>query len=156
MKIDMDKIFHKRREKFKERREWPLAKLISEIKKAKDKGEAYLPMETDLVKKFALPVSCFILGMVSLPLGISIERGNRSSGFPKCILLFIGYYMLWNAFENIAKAGALSPYFALWVPNIIMGAVAVMLFINIGRVSQGHRWDWVEDVKSAISRIIAT
>jgi len=156
MKIDMDKIFHKRRKKFKVRREWALSRLIDEIKKAKDAGEAYLPMETDLVKKFSLPVSCFILGMVSLPLGISIERGNRSSGFSKCILLFIGYYMLWNAFENIAKTGVLNPYFALWVPNIVMGTVAVVLFINLGKVSGGHRWDWVENVKTVISRIVAT
>jgi len=156
MKIDMDKIFHKRRKKFKLRREWALSRLINEIKKAKDAGKPYLPMETDLIKKFSLPVSCFILGMVSLPLGISIERGNKNSGFSKCILLFIGYYMLWNAFESIAKTGVLNPYFALWVPNIVMGTVAVLMFINLGKVPRGHRWGWAEDVKRAISRIVAT
>jgi len=151
--LDLERFFHKRRKKFKSRREWSIERLRLEIAKAKKAGKEYLPMKVELIKKISLPISCFILGMLSIPLGINTDRGGKMSGFPKAIALFVIYYILWNAFENLGKTGILNPYLSLWVPNILIGSFGIILFLRADKISTNKSSEIFERIKDKIKKV---
>ncbi len=150
--IDVERLFNKARGKFKQRREWSLARLRAEIEKAKKLQAYYLAMQVELVKKFSMPVSCFIFGIIAMPLGINTRRGNKMSGLPVCVGLFIFYYVLWNACENLGKTALLDPYYALWIPNLTMGVFSAFLFLRARKIPQDSGLDILPRIKEIFGK----
>ena len=43
------------------------------------------------------------------------------------ILAFFAYYLMTSAFAAFGRNGAINPYLAAWLPNIIMGGAGFIL-----------------------------
>jgi LPS export ABC transporter permease LptF/LPS export ABC transporter permease LptG len=80
-------------------------------------------------QKLSLPLTCPILVLMGLALGVSNRKDGRLASFALGFgVIFIYYVVLWGA-RAAAQGGQLSPEWAPWVPNIIMGAAAVVLLL---------------------------
>lgn len=73
----------------------------------------------EMHKKFSIPAACLVFGLVALPLGFSRRPGGRSSAFSLAIAVIAIYYVLQNMGEDGAANGRLSPWLAMWLPNLI-------------------------------------
>ncbi len=81
----------------------------------------------EIHKKFAIPAVCLVFGLLALPLGITRNRGGRSSGFVVSIGIILVYYVLLNWGEELATKGDLPAAVAVWFANIIMLIAGVYL-----------------------------
>ncbi len=82
----------------------------------------------EIHKKFALPFVCFIFAMMGIPLGMSTRKGGRTSGFTISLGIILIYYILITAGEKMGMDGRLSPFLAMWGPNLLFLLAGFYLF----------------------------
>ncbi|MFN7962085.1 MAG: LPS export ABC transporter permease LptF [Thermoanaerobaculia bacterium] len=83
--------------------------------------------EVEMHKKFAIPVACLVFGLFALPLGFNNRRGGKTSGFALSMLVILLYYLLINSGEEAARYGRLPSWIAMWSPNLLLGALGLIL-----------------------------
>jgi lipopolysaccharide export system permease protein len=77
-------------------------------------------------KRIVLPVGCFILSLLGLPLGLQSRTGRSAIGIPLGLGCFILYYVLFTVGKNIAENTAFPVIIAMWLPNLIFLALTVI------------------------------
>jgi len=79
----------------------------------------------------AAPFAAFIAVLIAMPLAARLGKKGRTIGIALSILLLFAYYILMSAFAALGKNGALDPYFAAWLPNLIMLTTGAVLFYRV-------------------------
>ncbi len=81
----------------------------------------------ELNKKFSLAFACFVFLIIGAPLGYLFKKGGIA-GLLLGILLFSGYYILILTGEEFATRRNFSPFWAMWLPNLILIIPGLILF----------------------------
>ncbi len=81
-----------------------------------------------LFYRFALPWQCVVVVMFSAPLAVVFSRRGLVGGIANAVLLFFVLMFLDNLFLNLGRGGRIPPFFAVWFPHVILGALGVWLF----------------------------
>lgn len=68
----------------------------------------------------ASSVTCIIFFLIGASLGSIIRKGGMGLPVVIAIVIFIIYYVMTLSFENMTWNGTLNPYFAAWLPNLIL------------------------------------
>ncbi|MGB3477731.1 MAG: LptF/LptG family permease [bacterium] len=102
-----------------------IGKKINVIKGKKRKISRYL---VEFNKKFSLAIACILFVLIGAPIGYLFRRGGIG-GVLIGILLFSSYYILVLAGEEFADRRGFSPYWAMWLPNIILFISGLYLFL---------------------------
>ncbi len=89
----------------------------------------------ELHQRLALPASCLVFGLLGASLGLHHSRTGRSRGVSLCLAVLLAYYALLTAGRTLGKGGALPPEAAMWLPNLLLGALAVYAFLRKNRES---------------------
>jgi len=112
-------------------------KLINTYKRYKGK---YL---VELHKKFSIPFASIIFILIGAPLGIIAKRG----GFALSMALSLGFFVIYWGFliagEELADRGMISPFFAMWQPNIALGIIGIFLCIYISQEQYLLKLNWL-------------
>ncbi|MGO8756567.1 MAG: LptF/LptG family permease [Terracidiphilus sp.] len=101
--------------------------------------------QIEMHNRFALPVSCLVLMLVGVPLGVASRRGGKSSGFVFTILLVFVYYFLSSTGIALGHQSRLPAFFAVWSANLLFGAAGIFLLWQMatgGRIL-GEMAAWV-------------
>ncbi|MDQ1162232.1 lipopolysaccharide export system permease protein [Chryseobacterium sp. SORGH_AS 447] len=64
--------------------------------------------------------TCIIFFLIGSSLGSIIRKGGMGLPVIIAIVIFIIFYIINVGFENMAWSGKINPYFAAWVPNIVL------------------------------------
>lgn len=118
----------------KHRREMNLAELrqyIREHQAARDAG--YFNALMRYHKMFSIPFACLVLGFLAMPLGMQAKRVSKSYGLGLGLVFFMLYYLLLSAGSVFGESGRLPPIAAVWMPNLVMAAVGVFLFVRMAQ-----------------------
>jgi LPS export ABC transporter permease LptG/LPS export ABC transporter permease LptF len=83
--------------------------------------------QIELHNRFAFPVSCLVLMLVGVPLGVASRRGGKSSAWVFTILLVFSYYLLSSTGIALGRQDKLSAFFAVWSANLIFAAAGIFL-----------------------------
>jgi lipopolysaccharide export system permease protein len=94
----------------------------------------------EIHKKYAIPAASLAFILIGAPLGILSRRGGTGMAVTIAILLFIVYWAFLIGGEDIADRGFVSPFWAMWSANILMGAVG--LYLNYIVVSERPLFAW--------------
>ena len=86
-------------------------------------------LEVEVQKKFSIPAACLVFVLVGAPLGIRARRSGIAVAFLS-ILFFIFYYLCLAGGEELADRRLLAPWVAMWTPNIVIGAVGLILTLQ--------------------------
>jgi LPS export ABC transporter permease LptG/LPS export ABC transporter permease LptF len=81
----------------------------------------------ELHNRFAFPAACLVLMLVGLPLGVSSQRGGKSSGFVFTILLVFVYYFLSSTGIALGRQNKLPVFVAVWSANVVFAAAGIFL-----------------------------
>ncbi len=100
------------------------------IEKKKSLGQDTTPQEVELHKRYALPFSCLVFGLIGVPLGIQPRRSGRSYGFVLSLLILLAYYISLSASEMFALKKTIPPLWAGWSPNFLFGVFGIYLLIR--------------------------
>lgn len=77
---------------------------------------------TEFHKRWAIAFLCPIFALLGVGLGTQTNRRNKKAGgMILCILLIIGYWIFYLAFEGMARSGQVPPLVGVWTPNILFG-----------------------------------
>jgi LPS export ABC transporter permease LptG/LPS export ABC transporter permease LptF len=90
----------------------------------------------ELHKRVAIPAACLAFVLVGFPLGARNRRGGRGFAFTAAVALVVVYYVLLNNGELLARAVGWPPAIGIWLPNVLLTAIAIPL---LRRVSLGYR-----------------
>jgi LPS export ABC transporter permease LptG/LPS export ABC transporter permease LptF len=91
----------------------------------------------ELNSRFAFPAACLVLMLVGVPLGVSSQRGGKSSGFVFTILLVFLYYFLSSTGMALGKQDRLPAWLSVWSANLLFAGAGIFLLwqmANGGRV----------------------
>ena len=78
-------------------------------------------------KKFSVAVACVLLFFIGAPLGSVIQRGGFGWAFVASVLLFLLHYVLTMVSEKLGRTWVLSPFWAMWGPNLVLAPVAMAM-----------------------------
>lgn len=101
------------------------------IRDALRQNKPTMELELGLQHKFSIPFACLVFALIAPPLGMRSHRGSSSIGMGIAILIGFGYYVVWHYLSAVATQGALSPFWAAWLPNAVTGAVGVGLILKV-------------------------
>jgi len=139
----------------KDEEEMSIPELRRYIKEnASKKNAQYYLTLMELHKKFSMPLACFALGLLALPLGIQSRLAKRSFGVGLGMFFFIIYYMLLSAGWVFGEAGVYPPWIGMWVPNIVMGSIGASLLVLTAN-EYFIRMDFISDFARGLSKYIS-
>ena len=90
-------------------------------------GTALGNLQINLANKLAWPFACIISILLALPLALRFGKRGRTLGIALAIILFFVYYLMISAAAAFGRNGAINPFLAAWLPNIIMGTAGAAL-----------------------------
>jgi hypothetical protein len=90
-------------------------------------------LRVEVQKKFSIPAACIVFVLVGAPLGIRARRGGLAAGFLSAGF-FMFYYLCLVGGEQLADREYLSPWVAMWLPNVVLGALGVALVVRVCEV----------------------
>jgi lipopolysaccharide export system permease protein len=80
-------------------------------------------------KKYSIPVACLVFGVLALGLGVSHRKDGKGSSFVVGIGIVLVYYVLMYTGEALAKGQRIPPEWAMWIPNVVLGAAGAALLV---------------------------
>jgi lipopolysaccharide export LptBFGC system permease protein LptF len=84
--------------------------------------------QVSLYKKFSLAFACIVFVIIGAPLGYLFKRGGIA-GILTGVMLFSSYYILVIAGEEFAYRRNFPAFWGMWLPNIILLAIGIYLFM---------------------------
>ncbi|NOQ46453.1 MAG: LPS export ABC transporter permease LptF [Desulfobulbaceae bacterium] len=83
---------------------------------------------TEYHHRLALPVGCFILSLLGLPLGLQAGPGRRAAGIPLGLAFFVFYYITFTIGRVLSEDLAVPLVLGMWMPNVIFLGITIFVF----------------------------
>jgi lipopolysaccharide export system permease protein len=145
-KLDFDELIGPAKQKRADPKEASLKQLFKLIKEKEGDGTKAIGERMELQQRFSfgfVPVVFCLLG-VALTLLPRTSRANRSWAFVLCLFWLVAYYILLSLGKALGDKGFLHPVPALWLPNVVVGAIAAHLFAKALKESPLMAPTWIE------------
>lgn len=101
-------------------------------------------MITEYHKRLAMPVGCFILSLLGLPLALFTRHGRKPLGLPLGLGFFIIYYAMLTGATGYAEN---SPGFIvaplMWLPNLIFAALTIFFLRQVASEKSSRVLEWI-------------
>jgi hypothetical protein len=96
-------------------------------------------LTVEIQKKFSIPTACLVFVLVGAPLGMRARKSGIGVVFLS-ILFFVFYWLCLAGGEELADRGLVAPWFAMWSPNLFIGAFGLLLTLQAAEiVRRPHR-----------------
>lgn len=115
----------------KKTREMTIKELREESKKLRREGIELEPLLTEIHKKIAVSFSAFVFVLIAIPLAIKSHVSEKSISLGISLGVLVIYWLFLVGGTAFALRGTMPPWFAIWLPNIIMGSAGLFLFCGI-------------------------
>ena len=87
----------------------------------------------DLQLKLAFPVICFVVVMIGGALATRLRMQSAALGFGLSVAIAFLYYGFMRAGQALGHNGALNPYFAAWLGDIVFGGAGLWMMVQAQR-----------------------
>ncbi len=96
--------------------------------------------DVEIYKKFSIPFASIVFVLIGTPLGIKAKKGSLGVGVTFSIGFFLLYWVFLIGGEELADRQLLSPFLAMWLPNIIVGLFGIYLTYRVVKETTFFRW----------------
>lgn len=86
-----------------------------------------LGLKVEIQKKMAIPVACIIFILLGSSLGTIVRRGGMWVSAGMSLAFFLFYWICLIGGEELAERQLMSPTFAMWAANILLGISGLLL-----------------------------
>jgi LPS export ABC transporter permease LptG/LPS export ABC transporter permease LptF len=132
--VDPETVFPRRGPQ-KEENEMTVAELRTRAAELERQGISTHNQFMAIHRKFAFPVACLVFGLIGLALGATNRRDGKLGTFVYGLGVIFVYYVPLYLGPALAKGQLLSPWAAVWLPNILLGLAAVVMLVWRARVA---------------------
>ncbi|MFH1578044.1 MAG: LptF/LptG family permease [Candidatus Omnitrophota bacterium] len=115
----------------KKPKDMTMAEIRLKIENFKASGIEIFPLVTELHKRIALAFSVIVFIILGCGLAMITRRREKSINFSMAFSVSVIYYLLLLGASAFSLQGHLWPALAMWLPNMIMGTVALILMIKV-------------------------
>jgi len=133
--FDLDSFSLGGKEFRKQERHLGFNELRQKLAATKVSSKEYYKLSYEWHRRLSLPFACLVLGFLAAPLSVQSGSGSRLSGVVIGLLLFLFYYLFVSAAKALGKEGVYPPAIGLWLPNLLFGALAIVLWVKTARES---------------------
>jgi lipopolysaccharide export system permease protein len=109
--------------------------LYNEVRTWKDSisGEALTPVQrslsfTELSKRFSFSMACITFALVGIPLGVTAQRRDTSSGFALSMATATAYMIFIILAETLGEKPGAMAHLIMWAPNVLFLGMGTWLF----------------------------
>ncbi len=95
----------------------------------------------EIQKKYSIPFAAIVFVLLGAPLGMMSRRGNFGVSAGLSLLFFLIYWAFLIAGEKLADREMLSPFMAMWLANIVLGALGLLLTYKASKEAVIINWD---------------
>ncbi len=81
----------------------------------------------EIYKKYSIPAASLAFVLLGAPLGVLTRRGGMGVAIAISIVLFTIYWAFLIGGEDLADRGLMSPFWAMWIANILMAVIGLYL-----------------------------
>jgi lipopolysaccharide export system permease protein len=104
-------------------------------------------------KKWAISMACISFVIIGIVMALRFPRGGIGLVIGGGLLIFSVHYVGLTAGESLADRGFVSPWQAMWTPNIILTIVGVFGLIRVSRESGSTRGGDFQEVLDGIRHL---
>ena len=122
--------YTQRKKKFEEMTAKELKEMIR-IKKVT--GQDYLSDIVNYHMKFSVPFACLIFSILGATMGLKPHRSSSAKGLGISLVVILAYYVLLSVGMGMGISQVLPPFFAAWLPNIVVGGFALYLLKKLAQ-----------------------
>src|SRR5262249_49075091 len=105
----------------------PLGTLLQTAADLAGQNQIVAPYYVEFHKRLSLPAAAVVCVLVGFPLGIRAHRGGRALTLASSFGIVVTYYFFHTELESLALSRRLPAGFAMWLPNVVYGALGVAL-----------------------------
>lgn len=88
---------------------------------------------TELHKRYSFSLACFTFALVGIPLGVTAQRRETSSGFALSLATATVYLVFIILADTLNDKPAAMPHLIMWVPNVLFLGMGGWLFYKLSR-----------------------
>ncbi len=107
--------------------------LLQAARQQKPGSQAYRGFLSEYHYRLALPMGCFILSLLGMPLGLQAAPGRKAVGIPLGLAFFILYYICFTTTNIMVDDGTLPVVLGSWLTNIIFAVLTLVVFARVNR-----------------------
>lgn len=87
--------------------------------------------QIEIYKKYSIPAASMAFILIGAPLAVMTRRSGMGMAIAISILLFVVYWAFLIGGEDLADRGLISPFWAMWSANILIGAIGLYLLYKV-------------------------
>jgi lipopolysaccharide export system permease protein len=91
--------------------------------------------EVEIQKKSSIAAACLVFAWVGAPIGLRFRRGGVVLVLGVSFAVFVIYYVSLIGGEELGDRLIISPFFAMWTVNLILGIVGLVALWRIRRLA---------------------
>ena len=108
-----------------------LSEGMARLKKGTRQHNVYL---IEYNKKIAIPFACVLFVFLGTPFAVTRGRSGKGLGLGIGVLIIFLYYLALLTLERKGTQGAIPPFLAVWLPNILFFIVGTANLIKRGKM----------------------
>ncbi len=116
------------------------SQLWQELKEKKDAvtGRVMEPKHlslarTELNKRYSFSLACLTFALVGIPLGVTAQRRETSTGFALSLVTAVVYIAFIILGDTLNDQPGSYPHLIMWLPNVLFLGIGAWLFRNLSR-----------------------
>ena len=133
-----------------------LQQITAEMNIIKNYDRANYTLMVEVHKKYSIPFACIVFVLIGAPLGIMSRKGNLAVAGGISFGFFLLYWASLIAGEELADNQIISPFIAMWLANIIVGAGGIYLVIHSIHEATFINWTSIQDFFIKITHVLKT
>lgn len=115
----------------RESAEMNFAELTRFIRVLERSGAEVNTLKVERMLKVAIPVTCLIIALFGAPLATSSQRGGAAFGVAVSLATTILMLVMIQLTKAIGGKGIMDPELAAWMPNAVVGVLALVLLARV-------------------------
>ncbi len=128
-----------------------VATAVDRVGEADHRADRY---EVEVHKKWAISMACISFVIIGIVMALRFPRGGIGLVIGGGLLVFSVHYVGLTAGESLADRGFVSPWLAMWAPNIILTIVGVIGLVRVSRESGSTRGGDFQELLDAVKHFV--
>jgi lipopolysaccharide export system permease protein len=89
--------------------------------------------EVEIWKKYSIPAACIVFVLIGAPIAVRYRRAGVALVVGVSLVVFCAYYVALIGGENLADREIISPFWAMWAPNVLFLVIGIGAFLQARR-----------------------
>ena len=104
-------------------------------------------------KKWAISLACISFVIIGIVMALRFPRGGIGLVIGGGLLVFSVHYVGLTAGESLADRGLMSPWLAMWAPNIVLTVLGLIGLVRVSRESGSTRGGDFQEVLDGVRHL---